>query len=111
MKTKTRIVDLARARRALGALDRLAKDHPERCGHPGPKWADNLERLDSIMGTPATTRTQQYRDRLKARGYRPLMVYLPEAAHARLVALAKEAGLAHGDLIALALEHFEEKQP
>lgn len=108
---KTKIVDLARARRALTALDRLAKAHPERCGHPGPQWADNLERLDSIMGTPATTRTQQYRDRLKAKGYKPLMVYLPEAAHARLAKLAKEQGLAHGDLIAIALEHYEEKQP
>ena len=108
---KTGIVDFARARRALVALDRLAKTHPERCRQPGPKWTDNLEMLEETMGTPATTRTQQYRDRLKAKGYRPLMVYLPEAAHTRLVALAKEAGLAHGDLIALALEHFEEKQP
>ena len=108
---KTGIVDFARARRALVALDRLAKAHPERCHQPGPKWTDNLEMLEETMGTPATTRTQQYRDRLKAKGYRPLMVYLPEAAHTRLVALAKEAGLAHGDLIALALEHFEEKQP
>ena len=108
---KTRIVDLARARRALGALDRLAKDHPERCGHPGPKWADNPKQLEKLMGTSATTRTQQYRDRLKAKGYRPLMVYLPEAAHTRLVKLAKEAGITQGDLIALALENYEEKKP
>ena len=108
---KTRIVDLARARRALGALDRLAKDHPERCGHPGPKWADNLERLENLMGTPATTRTQHYRDRLKAKGYKALMVYLPEAAQARLARLAKEAGLSQGDFIAMVLEHFEEQQP
>ncbi len=106
---RTTIVDLARARRALIALDRLVKDHPERCGQPGPKWADNLERLEKLMGTPATTRTAQYRDRLKAKGYKALMIYLPEAARARLARLAKARGLAHGDLIALALEHFEEQ--
>lgn len=105
---KTGIIDLARARRALVALDRLATNHPERCRQTGPKWTDNLEMLEEIMGTPATTRTQHYRDRLKAKGYKALMVYLPEAAHARLVALAKEAGLTQGDLIARALEHFEE---
>lgn len=108
---KTGIVDFARARRALVALDRLAKAHPERCRQPGPKWTDNLEMLEETMGTPATTRTQQYRDRLKAKGYKALMIYLPEAAHARLVAMAKQQGLAHGDLVALALEHFEEKHP
>ena len=108
---KTKIVDLARARRALGALDRLAKDHPERCGHPGPKWAANLDRLEKIMGTPATTRTQHYRDRLKAKGYKALMIYLPEAAHARLARLAKEAGLSQGDFIARALEQLEEQKP
>ena len=108
---RTTIVDLARARRALIALDRLVKDHPERCRQPGPKWADNLERLENLMGTPATTRTQHYRERLKAKGYKALMIYLPEAAHTRLAKLAKEKGLAHGDLVALALEHFEEKQP
>lgn len=105
---RTGIIDLARARRALANLDRLALAHPDRC-QVGPRWADNLERLEEAMGTPAKTRTQNYRDRLKARGYKPLMIYLPAPAHARLVTLAAAAGLAHGDLIAIALEHFEEK--
>lgn len=105
---KGKPVDLARVRKALDALDRLTADNPERCSQNGPQWADNLNELDTLtMGTPVKQRIADYRNRLKARGYRATTIYLPEAAHERLLRLSQAAGLSYGDLVALALEHYE----
>ena len=101
-------VDLTRVRKALAELDRLVAEHPERCNGDGPRWADHLSELDRLtMGTPVKQRIKDYRARLLAKGYKASTVYLPAAAHERLLRLSQRDGLAYGDLLALALEHYE----
>lgn len=105
---KRAVVDMTRVRKALAELDRLVAENPERCKSDGPRWADNLPELDTLtMGTPVKQRIIEYRQRLREKGYKAATVYLSADAHERLLRLSQEADLAHGDLIALALEHYE----
>jgi len=44
-----KVIDWERAKRALVALDELARNNPHRCYEPsGGKWQDNLEELDEL---------------------------------------------------------------
>ncbi len=64
------------------------------------------------MGTPVKTRIKDYRARLRAKGYRGVMIYLTAAGYERLVRLSQhKGGVAYGDLIGLALEQYESQQP
>ena len=107
---KGKAVDLARVRKALAELDRLVAENPELCNGNGPKWADNLPELDKLtMGTPVKQRIIEYRQRLRAKGYKASTVYLSAEAHERLLRLSQDAGLPYGDLIALALDCYEKQ--
>ena len=110
---KKNVVDMGRVRKALSELDRLAAEHPELCNPSGPRWADNLDELDKLtMGTPVKTRIKDYRARLRAKGYRGVMVYLTADGYDRLARLSQhKGGVAYGDLIGLALEQYESQQP
>ena len=70
-------VDLCRVRKALTELDRLAAKYPDRL-HQGEPWIDNLEKLDEAMGTPATQRMAQYRERKIASGMKEITLWCPE---------------------------------
>jgi hypothetical protein len=105
---KGKAVDLVRVRKALAELDRLVAENPELCNGNGPRWADHLPELDRLtMGTPTKQRIIEYRARLRAKGYKASTVYLSADTHERLLRLSRQAGLAYGDRIALALEHYE----
>ncbi len=105
---KGNLIDLPRVRTARAELDRLAAEHPERCWHGGPTWAQNLEDLDQLtMGTPVKERMAKYRERLRAGGYQAVTVNLPQEAHETLKRLAKEQGLTYGGLLARALGQYE----
>lgn len=99
-------VDLNRARQALAELDRLADEHSDRLGD-GPAWSESHEQLEKAMGTPARERVAQYRNRMRASGYAPMSVYLPQEARDRLKRLSEERGESYGDVIAAALAAIE----
>jgi hypothetical protein len=100
-------IDLPRVLAARAELDRLAAQHPERCGRGGPQWADNLEELDRLtMGTPTKERVAKHRERLRASGYQAVTVNLPPGAHETLKRMAGEQGLTYGDLLARALAQY-----
>ena len=103
-------INLTRVRRALAKLDRLVAANPDRLNQ-GEPWKDNLPELERLMGTPIKQRMTAYRARLLAKGYKASTIYLPEAARKRLRRLAHQEGLAYGDLIALALEQYEQAHP
>jgi hypothetical protein len=106
------VVDLARVRNALAELDRLVAEHPERCNRNGPKWADHLPELDKLtMGTPVKQRIKDYRARLRAKGYKAATLYLPAGIPDRLAQLSQQTGLTYGDLVALALDCYENQTP
>lgn len=109
---KGKAVDLARVRKALAELDKLVAENPELCKGDGPKWADHLPELDKLtMGTPVKQRIIEYRQRLRAKGYKAATLYLPAGIPDRLARLSQKTGLTYGDLVALALDCYENQTP
>ncbi len=61
------------------------------------------------MGTHVNDRVRAYRARLREKGYKAVMVYLPIETPERLLRLSEQTGQTFGDLIALALDCYEKQ--
>ena len=82
-------VDFEAVKQARTALAALAQQHPELCQGDGT-WGNNLDTLEDIIMTPGKTRMEKYRAKQKARGMKPINIFLTPEAQAALNALMTE---------------------
>ena len=82
-------VDFEAVRQSRAALAALAQQHPELCQGDGT-WGNNLDTLEDIIMTPGKTRMEKYRAKQKARGMKPINIFLTPEAQAALSRLQSE---------------------